>query len=198
VNWIARDKNHLGATMIRCIAVAIFVASISIAADPCKSGPQPNQRTGPYSALVSVGKERGTQHCDICESAARPIVIVFARSLSEPLGKLASKLDGAVKEHKSAELRAWITFLADDQTKLDPQVVQWAQKHAISGVPCAVFEDTVGPPTYLLHKEADVTVLLAVKQKVIANFAFRAGELNDAAIAEIVKTLPKIVAAKKK
>jgi hypothetical protein len=49
----------------------------------------------------------------------------------------------------------------------------------------------------LLHKEADVTVLLAVKQKVVANFAFRVGELDEPAIAEIVKTLPKIVNIKK-
>jgi hypothetical protein len=176
----------------------MVLLSISIAAaDPCKSGPQPNQRPGPYSALVSVGKERGTQHCYICESASRPIVVVFARSLSEPLGKLAKQLDNAVKEHKTAELRSWITLLADDQTKLDPQVVQWAQKYAVANVPCAVFEDTVGPPTYLLNKEAEVTVLLSVKQKVVANFAFRAGELNDTSIAEIVKLIPKIVNVKK-
>jgi hypothetical protein len=184
--------------MIRILAVILVLASISIAAaDPCKSGPQPNQRPGPYSALVCVGKERGQQHCYICESLNRPIVIVFARTMSDPLGKLVKQLDGALKEHKAAELRSWVTFLADDQTKMDPLVVKWAQQHAISGVPCAVFEDTVGPPTYLLAKEADVTVLLSVKQKVVANFAFRAGELNDAAIANIVKSIPKIVAVKK-
>lgn len=184
--------------MKRTIAVLALFACLAVgAADPCKSGPQPNQRPGPYSALVSVGKERGTQHCYICESANKPVVIVFARTLNEPLGKLVKKLDGAVKENKDAELRSWVTFLADDQTKLDPLVVKWAKDHAISNVPCAVFEDTVGPPTYLIHKEADVTVLLSVKQKVVANFAFRAGELNDAAIADIVKTIPKIAVAKK-
>lgn len=183
--------------MIRSCAVFVLFACISsAAADPCKSGPQPNQRPGPYSSLVCVGKERGQQHCYICESADRPIVIVFARTLSDPLGKLVKQLDGAVKEHKTAELRAWVTFLGDDQTKLDPQVVQWAQKNALT-VPCAVFEDPVGPPTYLLAKEADVTVLLSVRQKVVANFAFRAGELNDAAIADIVKSVPKIVNVKK-
>jgi hypothetical protein len=183
--------------MTRIFATFALLACISLAAaDPCKSGPQPNQRPGPYSALVCVGKERGTQHCYVCESAAKPVVIVFARTLSDPLGKLVKQLDGAVKEHKDADLRSWVTFLGDDQTKMDPLVVKWAQQHAI-GLPCAVFEDTVGPPTYLLAKEAEVTVLLSVKQKVVANFAFRAGELNDAAIADIVKTVPKIVAAKK-
>lgn len=175
--------------MLACAALA--------AADPCKSGLQLNQRPGPYSALVSVGKERGQQHCYVCEAADRPTVIVFARTLNEPLGKLVKKIDGAVKAHPPGELRAWVTMLAEDQAKLDPQVVQWARQHAISNVPCAIFEDTVGPPTYLLAREADVTVLLSVKQKVVANFAYRPGELSDAAIADILKALPKIVPIKK-
>ncbi|MSQ93980.1 MAG: hypothetical protein EXR98_05420 [Gemmataceae bacterium] len=184
--------------MPRTIAALAIFACISIAAaDPCKSGPQPNQRPGPYSAHVSVGKERGTQHCYICESADKPIIVVFARTTSDPLGKLVKQFDTAVKNNKMADLRAWVTFLADDQTKMDPQIVKWAQQYAVSNVPCAVFEDTVGPPTYLLAKDADVTVLLSVKQKVVANFAFRAGELNDTAIADIVKMIPKIVTVKK-
>jgi hypothetical protein len=183
--------------MNRIVAIVALLVCFSIAAaDPCKSGPQPNQRPGPYSSLVCVGKERGTQHCYVCESADKPVIIVFARTLNEPLGKLGKQLDGAVKEHKAAELRSWITFLGDDQTKMDPQVVKWSQQHAVS-IPCSVFEDTVGPPTYLLAKEADVTVLLSVKQKVVANFAFRAGELSDAAIVDIVKTIPKIIPEKK-
>ena len=184
--------------MIRTFAILSLLAGSSVAAaDPCKSGLQPNQRPGPYSALVSVGKERGTQHCYICEAENRPLVIVFARTPTDALGKLVKQLDGAIKEHKAVELRSWVTFLADDQTKMDPKVVQWAQKHAVNAVPCAVFEETVGPPTYLLAKDADVTVLLSVNRKVVANFAFRADELTDTAIADIVKAVPKIVNVKK-
>src|SRR3954452_6227178 len=102
----------LFATFLLCAGAA--------AADPCKSGLAPNQRPGPYSALVCVGPQRGQQHCYICEAGDRPLVIVFARSLSEPLGKLAKQLDNAVKEHSKVELRSWVTFLADDQTSMDP------------------------------------------------------------------------------
>src|SRR5687767_11470847 len=131
--------------------VAVFI-SIGYAAgdDPCKSGPQPNQRPGPYAALVSVGPQRGTQHCFICEAADRPLMIVFARTLSGPLGKLVHRMDKLMNEHKTVELRSWVTFLAEDQTAFDPQVVPWGQKHATGKVPLAVFEDVVGPPTYLL------------------------------------------------
>src|SRR3982751_1349737 len=177
--------------------LALSLAGLATADDPCRSGPQPKQRPGPYSSLVAVGPQRGQQHCYVCEAGEKPTVIVFARSLSDPLGKLVHGIDRAVGANKAADLRAWVTFLADDQTALDPKVVQWAQKHAVTNVPLGIFEDVVGPPTYLLAREADVTVLLSVKQRVVANFAFRPGELNDAAIDGILKALPRLVSEKK-
>lgn len=170
----------------------LVLCSLSlIAADPCRSGLQPNQRPGPYSALVSVGPQRGTQHCFICESGGRPLVIVFARSLNDPLGKLVHKLDKALAQNK--ELRSWVTFLGEEHTTFDAKLVNWSKKHATGNVPLGVFEDPTGPPTYLLAREADVTVLLAVKERVVANFAFRPGELNEAAIARILEALPPLV-----
>lgn len=175
----------------------LLLCTLVGSADPCKSGPQVGQRPGPYSSLVAVGPQRGQQHCYICEAANRPLAIVFARSLSEPLGKLVNKLDAAVTEHKASELRSWVTFLAEEQANWDAKIVPWGQKIGVKGVPLGVFEDVVGPPTYLLSREADVTVLLSVNQKVVGNFAFRAGELNDAAIEAIIKALPRIVSVKK-
>jgi hypothetical protein len=171
------------------LAVAAVVA---VAAEPAVSGLRPGLRPGPYSALVSVGPERGQAHCFICATADRPAVIVFARRLSDPLGKLVRGLDKALADHKGAELRAWVTFLSDDQTALDPKVVEWSKKYSLRRVPLSVFEDVVGPPSYLLGRDSDVTVLLSVKQKVVRNFAFRAGELNDEHIAEILKAITPI------
>jgi hypothetical protein len=159
---------------------------------------KPGQRPGPYSSLVATGTQRGQLHCFICEAEDRPVVILFARVLSEPLGKLAQQFDKALVTHKDAQLRGWITFLSDDQARLDPKVVEWGKKHAIANLPLAVFEDSGGPPSYRLKQEADVTILLSVKQKVVANFAFRAGELKDERIAEVMKALPQIVGTGKK
>jgi hypothetical protein len=165
---------------------------------PCVSGLRSGQRPGPYSAVVVLGEQRGQSHCFICETADRPAVIVFARSLSEPLGKLAAGLDQALLDHKSADLRAWVTFLAEDELALSPQVLRWARKHALRSLPLAVFENTSGPPSYRLNADGDVTVLLSVKQKVVRNFALRAGELTPERIAEILKALPTILPDEKK
>jgi hypothetical protein len=146
--------------------------------------------------LLSTGELRGQSQCFICETADRPAVVIFARGLSDPLGKLAGQLDKALTEHKAAELRGWITFLSDDQPALDPKVVAWGQKHAVRNLPLGVFEDAAGPPAYRLGKDADVTVLLFVKRKVVANFAFRAGQLSDEKTTAILKTLPDILPKK--
>jgi hypothetical protein len=182
---------------IAALVIALPVVT-GFAAEPLVSGLRPGQRPGPYSSLVSVGPERGQSHCFICATADRPAVIVFARTLNDPLGKLARGLDKALTDHKDAGLRAWVTFLSDDQTALDPKVVAWSKNHSLRNVPLSVFEDVVGPPSYLLSRDADVTLLLSVKQRVVRNFAFRAGELNDKRFAEILKAVPEIAKPPKK
>jgi len=185
---------------INCTVLVLLcaVAGVVGAAEPCLSGPQPGQRTGPYSALIATGTNRGTSHCYICEAADRPTVIIFARTLNDSLAKLLQRLDQSADDYKAAELRPWATFLSGNQTEFDPQVVAWAKKHAIRSVPLGIFEDPDGPPSYRLNREADVTILLNVNRKVVVNFSFRAGELTDEKIAEVIKALPQVVGGNKK
>ncbi len=89
-----------------------------------------------------------------------------------------------------------MTFLSEEQPGLDPRVVEWGKHHAIRSVPLGIFADADGPPSYRLAHDADVTVMLYVKQKVVANFAFRAGELTEERVAEVFKAVPRIVTAK--
>ncbi len=170
-----------------CLAAFLMVALTGnvYAEDPCISSLSVGQRPGPYAFVVSTGKERGQPTCYICETADKPAVLVFARHATDEVGELVAALDKAVAEPKNAPLRGWVTFLSEDQTKLDPQVVQWGQKHAIKAMPLGVFEDLDGPPNYRLAKDAEVTVLLFVKQKVVANFAYRAGEITATARADV-------------
>ena len=179
----------------------LFTLAVAVAAaqqPPFHTGLTLGQRPGPYSAVVVTGPQRGQSHCFICETADRPAVIILARTPSDALGKLARQIDKAVADHKTAELRAWLTFLAEDQAGLDAKLVKWSQQHALGSLPIAVFEDLVGPPTYRFGRDADVMVLLSVKQKVVANFSFRPGELTDERTADILKRrLPQIVGTKK-
>ncbi len=176
--------------------VACCLLPVASADEPCRSGPQVGQRTGPYAFLVATGAQRGKSHCYICETGERPAVIVFARTPTDSLGRLLADLDQSISKNQVAELRAWTTFLSDDQPNLDPRLVEWARKHGIRNVPIGVFEDRDGPPSYRLHTDADVTVIVAVKQKVVANYAYRAGELNDERVKEVLAAVPRVLASK--
>jgi hypothetical protein len=178
------------------LCLYLVLAGWSAAADPCVSGLQPGQRPGPYSFVLATGANRGQSCCFICETAERPAVLVFARTPGDGLAKLVQGIDKALVTHKAAELRSWVTFLSDDQTAMDAEVVKWGRKSGIREVPLGVLEDVNGPPAYKLHHDADVTVLLFVKWKVVANFAFRPGELTEDKAAEVLKALPQIVGSK--
>ena len=67
----------------------------------------------------------------------------------------------------------------------------------LASSPCSALARR-SPASYRIAKNAEVTVLLFVKQKVTANFAFRAGELTEDKIKEVMTSLPKIVEGKKK
>ena len=118
----------------------------------------------------------------------KPAAVVFARDLSEPLGKLLVKLEAAGQPDPG--YKVWMTQLAE-KADLDA-LATWAQKQGLKTAPVGAFEDSDGPPAYKLAKDADVTVLLFTKQKVVANFAFRAGELTDKQIDAIAKTVPQL------
>jgi hypothetical protein len=159
---------------------AVVVAN-SHAGEPCVSGPQIGQRPGPYSFLVATGPERGQPTCYVCETADKPGVIVFARSVSDPLAKLMLACDEAVAVRPRDAIRAWMTVLGEKTIGLD-DLAKWATKAGLKAVPVGVFDDAVGPPSYKLADDADVTVIVFENRKVAANFAFRKGELDDAAV----------------
>jgi hypothetical protein len=148
---------------------------------------------GPYAMIVVTGPQRGKSHCFICETADKPAIIIFARKPNDTLAKLASGVNKALVTHKDVDLRSWMTFLHEDQASIDDRIVQWAKKHALTNLPLSVFEDVGGPPSYRLNQDAEVTVLLMVKQKVVGNFAFRQGELNETGVEDILKAVETLV-----
>lgn len=178
--------------MMRCLfsVVALTVVLPLSAKEPCVSGPQLGQRPGPYSFLVAAGPQRGQQTCYVCETADKPGVIVFARRLSDPLASALVKCDQWAAALPKDAGRAWLTVLGEKTVSLD-ELGQWTKNAGLKTMPTGVFDDVVGPPSYKLADDAEVTVLLFVDKKVTANFAFRKDELNAEALKAIGEALQK-------
>jgi hypothetical protein len=179
-----------------CAAAFLLLTAAVAAADPVQSGLPVGKRPGPYSFLVATGPQRGQQTCYVCEQheGGKPAAVVFARSLSDPLGKLLAKLEVAGAGKSATGYKVWMTQLAPS-ADLDA-LATWSQKQGLKSVPVGAFEGTDGPPAYRLHADADVTVLLFAKTQVVANFAFRRGELNEKAITDIVAATPRLFSTK--
>ena len=82
--------------ILLCLSLTLTLTLALRGEDPCVSGVPVGKRPGPYSFLVATGKERGQQTCYICEQheGNKPAAVVFARSTSDPLGKLLTRARG--------------------------------------------------------------------------------------------------------
>jgi hypothetical protein len=116
--------------------------------------------------------------------------MIFAREVTGPLTSLVKKIDAATVTNSSKKMGSFVVFLNDDE-KLADQLKSLADKEGIKKCVLTI-DNPAGPPGYKVAKEADVTVVLYNQRDVKANFAFRKGELNDAAIEKVVSAVSKI------
>jgi hypothetical protein len=120
----------------------------------------------------------------------KPVAVVFARDLSAPVTSLVKKIEACTTKNKDKKMASFAVFMSDEEG-LDKKLKQFAEKEKIEK--CALtIDNPSGPAPYKIAKDADVTVLLYVKKHVKVNHAFKKGELNDEAIAKVLKDVPKI------
>jgi hypothetical protein len=103
------------------------------------------------------------------------------------LTSLVKKVDAKGKEG----LKSFVVYLSDDET-LEDQLKSYADKLGIQNTVLAI-DNVAGPRAWHISKDAEVTVILYNKRKVEATHAFKAGELNSAAVEKVVKDIPKIL-----
>jgi len=160
--------------------------------EPLKSGPQPGQDVpGAFEPLNVTGEHAGEHYCLVCDAGLQPEVMVFARTLSEPLMKLLKRVDDATQTHSKAGLGCFCVFLSEAEG-LDQQLRDAAKKHDLKQTVLAI-DAPEGPEGYGLAKEADVTVVLYVQHAVKANHALRTGQLDDRITDLVLADLDKIL-----
>jgi hypothetical protein len=178
-----------------CLALAL-TASAAMAAD-LKSGLQPGQPIPAFDVLkcagaVDDGVKVGTQLCYRCKYGARPMVMIFTRTPSENVAKLAGKLDEQVAKHSDKQLKAFVNLLGDNRDALETSAKEFGTKNKLANVPVVVpIEFENGPDNYGINPKADVTVMLASGGKVESSHAFSKDELNEKAIEAIVADVSK-------
>jgi hypothetical protein len=170
------------------------------AKETVKSGPQTGEMIpGPFHVINVNGEHAGNPHCLVCEYGLDPVVAIFTRERSATLKSLLQKVDAALERQRGARLHGFAVILSDDfakeesRKKLIKDVTEWATefKRVVVSV-----DGPSGPEKYNLNKDADLTVLLYCKHKVLANFAFAKDEFKDTDIEMILAAVGKMAATK--
>jgi hypothetical protein len=188
--------------LLLVLTLALLLCSRAATAEKSKleSGPQPGDNLpGPYHSLVAHSEDSrlvGTK-TDFSEMyGPNPVVLIFAREMSKPLTRLVKKLDAEVARRKSARLGAVVVLLSDDEA-LEKDLADLARKQGIKKVNLAImvpghYTTRQTEKRYKLSKEAEVTVVMYTRRKVVANHAFQKGKLDKKGTKAILADVPRI------
>src|SRR5215831_5524772 len=103
--------------------------------------------------------------------------MIFAREASDSLTSLVKKLDKLVADNKANKMGSFVVFCSD-ASGLEGQLKDLIAKEKIENVVLSI-DNPAGPAPYKVAKEADITVVLYTKSKVVANYAYKKGGLTD-------------------
>lgn len=170
-----------------------FMLLLHTVAGPLRSGPQPDDAIlTPFRPLNLNGEYANEQHCLVCENGNNPVVMIFARDLSEPLLHLIRRLEALTEKHRREQLGAFVVFLKDGE-EFRKQLEGVAAKQRLKNVILSI-EDPAALEDYRIAADADVTVVLYTKAVVRVNHAWRrrAADLRsvDAVLADLPRILP--------
>lgn len=181
------------------LAGAALLAGVSFANAELKSGKQPGDAIGAFDVVKCAGSEDddvklGSQLCYRCKYGGRPMVMVFSRKSDESISGLVNKLDAAVAKNSDDQLAAFVNLLGDNESALEDNAKALGKKAKAPRVPIVVpVEYENGPADYGINPDAEVTVIMAVKGKVVANHAFAPGKLDGKGVEKILADVPKIL-----
>ena len=121
------------------------------------------------------------------------MVAILTRKLSDDLTSLVKQVDEKVGANKDKKMASFVVVLSEDPAANEARLKELAKKEGVKNVPLTTYENSAGPETYKVSKDAEVTVLLWVGQKVKANHAFAPGKLSKDGIKAILDDTAKIL-----
>ena len=183
--------------MKKCLALVALLVVFGLIAQAggssVKSGPQvgENARPKPFFPLNLNGPTPDEKQCLVCRNGNNPVAMIFAREPNAALVKLMKELDAETVKNQGKKMGSFAIF-CNDAEGLDGKLRDLAKTAGLKKFTLAI-DNPSGPEPYHVAKDADVTVVLYTKSKVVANFTFRKGELKSSDIERIVSDVSKIV-----
>lgn len=153
---------------------------------PIFSGPQQGEKLAAFKIQGVYGEFRG-KTLDLVEmSGGKPTMLLFVHKVTRPAGDLCRVLIHYGEMRAKDGLFSALVILTDDKTQMESlmQKTQWWS----AGSPVGLSLDGAeGPGRYGLNRNVTMTILIAHKNRVTANFA-----LVQPSVTEVPKILDEV------
>ncbi len=163
------------ATFITLVALSLATS----AADPIFSGPQPSEKTTPFQVLDLASEKEGAERDPIADNAGAPSALVFLHGIERSLVPLLRVIDEYGAQRKD-RIRTEIIFLAPDRLAGEQRSKAASKSLRLQSRIGLSLDGTEGPGNYGLNKDCLMTIVTAVSNRVIANFALVQPGIADA------------------
>ena len=154
--------------LVCCLALILVNSSFLSAQEQVFSGPQVGEKIRPFPVKQVRGKDAGKESKLLESSVDKPAVLIFWHQLGRPGFALIRSVAKYCQDQKG-KVQAAIVILHDD-----PEIPGF--RGALQYVPeeqtvVVASEGSEGPGSYGLNRNVRLTVVVANKGKVTANFA---------------------------
>ena len=176
-------------SVLLCLLGLALTAPQASGGEGVFSGPQVGERLSPVKVAIAYGRKKGNE-VDLLEAAeGRPTLLVFVHGANRPAARLTRALMNYAEMRADDGLFAALIWLADDLSGAEQYMERSISWWGV-GLPVGISVDGAeGPGSYGLNRKVNVTVLVAKKNRVTANFALVQPSETDAPkiLSEVVK-----------
>lgn len=173
--------------------LAFALPALLIAADKVDSGLKVGSSVPAFNVRDVTGPSKGDTLCYRCKYGARPVVTVFTRNLTDDVKSFVKKVDQKVGDNKDKKMAAFVVVLTNDPDAIEPKLTELAKAESIKNTPLTFIEGEAGPESYKLSKDAEVTVMMWVDNKLTSNTAYAKGKFDAKAAETLLSETSKIL-----
>jgi len=150
------------------------------------SGRSAGQLVPSFFVRAVTGPLRNKSVCYVCRNGNRPVIMFLTRRLTPKLAELLKATDELVDKNRAAGLRAFGVLIDDEPAKSVSKLQTLAFDEKLSIPLTASTKVVCAPVCQNVHEQAELTVVLYKKRRVVKTFAFRRSELDSKDIRRII------------
>jgi hypothetical protein len=155
------------------LGLLVAACRIGVAEEPGEvfSGPQKGEALGKFVVQGISGEQEGKEIEPVAQAAGKPLLLIFVHEVNRPSVGMARVLGDFAARRSKVGLHCGVIFLSEDAAETEA----W-MKRAVGALPKDVTlgiskDGKEGPGDYGLNRKVTMTILMANKGKVTANFA---------------------------